>query len=133
MYILSSHLLVLSCPTCSTYSMKTYSRIPTENHIQELRWKALDKQKHRFTFLFLCVVFFSLFLFQTWITFSPIADLTSTYYKINAFKVNVLSLIFMVASVPFGFAASWVLDTYGLRTSVGVIKKYVFITAPTCI
>ena len=69
--------------------------------------------------------FFSLFLFQTWITFSPIADLTSTYYKINAFKVNVLSLIFMVASVPFGFAASWVLDTYGLRTSVGVIKKYV--------
>lgn len=56
--------------------------------------------------------------FQTWITFSPIADLTSTYYNVNAFKVNILSLIFMVASVPFGFAASWVLDTYGLRTSV---------------
>lgn len=60
--------------------------------------------------------------FQTWITFSPIADLTSTYYNINAFKVNVLSLIFMVASVPFGFAASWVLDTYGLRASVSVIN-----------
>ncbi|XP_056004844.1 solute carrier family 49 member A3-like isoform X2 [Ostrea edulis] len=55
---------------------------------------------------------------ETWITFSPIADLTSTYYNVNAFKVNILSLIFMVASVPFGFAASWVLDTYGLRTSI---------------
>lgn len=26
----------------------------------------------------------------------------------------------MVASVPFGFTASWVLDTYGLRASVSV-------------
>uniref|UniRef100_K1QVM3 Major facilitator superfamily domain-containing protein 7-a n=1 Tax=Magallana gigas TaxID=29159 RepID=K1QVM3_MAGGI len=69
-------------------------------------------------FILIVIVILNLSNAMTWITFSPIADLTSTYYNINAFKVNVLSLIFMVASVPFGFTASWVLDTYGLRSSI---------------
>ncbi|XP_062581592.1 solute carrier family 49 member A3-like [Saccostrea cucullata] len=69
-------------------------------------------------FILLVIVILNLSNAMTWITFSPIADLTSTYYDVNAFKVNILSLIFMVASVPFGFTASWVLDTYGLRTSI---------------
>ena len=61
--------------------------------------------------------------FQNWLTFSPIADLVSVYYDINAFKVNVLSLVFMVASIPFGFIASWVLDTFGLRASVSAFYQ----------
>lgn len=32
----------------------------------------------------------------------------------------------MVASVPFGFTASWVLDTYGLRSSVSVINTQLY-------
>lgn len=59
-----------------------------------------------------------LLLFQIWITFSPIADTTVPYYNITPFELNILVLVFAIASVPFGFVASWVLDTIGLRFSV---------------
>ena len=62
-----------------------------------------------------------MFFFQIWITFSPIADITAEKFKVDAFKVNVLSLIFLICSVPFGFCATWVLDTFGLRASVSII------------
>ncbi|CAG2224614.1 solute carrier family 49 member A3-like [Mytilus galloprovincialis] len=55
---------------------------------------------------------------MVWITFSPIADVTAEKFKVDAFKVNVLSLVFLICSVPFGFCASWVLDTFGLRASI---------------
>ena len=56
--------------------------------------------------------------FQIWITFSPIADTAVPYYSIDAFRLNMLVLVFAIASVPFGFLASWLLDTLGLRLSV---------------
>ena len=59
-----------------------------------------------------------LFRFQIWITFSPIADTAVPYYNIDASRLNILVLVFAIASVPFGFLASWILDTLGLRFSV---------------
>ncbi|XP_052770532.1 solute carrier family 49 member A3-like [Mya arenaria] len=53
-----------------------------------------------------------------WITFSPIADTAVPYYKITPFQLNILVLVFAIASVPFGFAASWLLDTLGLKMSL---------------
>ncbi|KAL4231241.1 Major facilitator superfamily domain-containing protein 7 [Mactra antiquata] len=55
---------------------------------------------------------------MVWITFSPIADTSVPYYSITPFQLNILVLVFAIASVPFGFIASWVLDTLGLRFSL---------------
>ena len=62
--------------------------------------------------------------FQIWITFSPIADTAVPYYSIDAFRLNVLVLVFAIASVPFGFLASWLLDTLGLRWSVSFTELF---------
>lgn len=53
-----------------------------------------------------------------WITFSPIADVTTHFYDISSSEVNWLSLVYLIASVPFGFLATWLLDTIGLRVSI---------------
>ncbi|KAK3799318.1 hypothetical protein RRG08_048825 [Elysia crispata] len=53
-----------------------------------------------------------------WIMFSPVTDQTSKYFHISPMDVNWLSLVYLVASVPSGFIASWMLDTFGLRASI---------------
>ncbi|XP_045189927.2 solute carrier family 49 member A3-like [Mercenaria mercenaria] len=53
-----------------------------------------------------------------WITFAAAADTTITFYRISSLQLNMLSMTFMFATVPLGFVASWVLDTFGLRTSL---------------
>ncbi|XP_052772964.1 solute carrier family 49 member A3-like [Mya arenaria] len=53
-----------------------------------------------------------------WITFAAAADTTVAFFEITPLKVNMLSMVFMIASIPFGFIASWVLDTFGLRASL---------------
>ncbi|XP_070541234.1 solute carrier family 49 member A3-like [Ptychodera flava] len=53
-----------------------------------------------------------------WLTFSPIADKAGEYYHVDYNKINMLSLIFMIVSIPLGLCASWLLDTFGLRASI---------------
>ncbi|GAB1607657.1 solute carrier family 49 member A3-like [Argonauta hians] len=53
-----------------------------------------------------------------WITFSPVADQTTQYFNISLSKVNWLSLVYLIATVPFGFVATWLMDTVGLRSSI---------------
>lgn len=53
-----------------------------------------------------------------WICFSPIANKTGEFFHVSDFVVNCFSLAFMVASVPLGPVASWLLDTQGLKRSV---------------
>ncbi|XP_013401658.1 solute carrier family 49 member A3 [Lingula anatina] len=53
-----------------------------------------------------------------WITYSPIADETATYYQTSLNGVNWLSLVYLVASIPFGLSATWLLDTLGLRAGI---------------
>eukprot|EP00977_Amphora_coffeiformis_P024035 scaffold14974_cov195-Amphora_coffeaeformis.AAC.42 len=50
-----------------------------------------------------------------WITFSPVADLTQTYYNVDTAHVNGLSIVFMGAYVPFTMVSSWVFSRYGIR------------------
>jgi hypothetical protein len=66
----------------------------------------------------LLFVFFR--LLQLWISFSPIADITAEFYGVDAMAVNWLSLVFLVASIPCGFFATWLLDTLGLRIGVSI-------------
>ena len=55
--------------------------------------------------------------------FSPVTDLTSKYFNITFMDVNWLSLVYLVASIPSGFIASWMLDTFGLRASVSCLFR----------
>jgi hypothetical protein len=61
-----------------------------------------------------------------WITFAAAADTTITFYGITSLQLNMLSMTFMFATVPLGFVASWVLDTFGLRTSVSITILLLF-------
>ncbi|XP_033756588.1 solute carrier family 49 member A3-like isoform X1 [Pecten maximus] len=83
------------------------SSTPSEYRTYKSRW-----------FILVVVSILNLSNAMVWITFSPIADLTAVYYKINSFQVNILSLVFLIASIPFGLTASWILDTFGLRASL---------------
>uniref|UniRef100_A0A0L8GW11 Major facilitator superfamily (MFS) profile domain-containing protein n=1 Tax=Octopus bimaculoides TaxID=37653 RepID=A0A0L8GW11_OCTBM len=53
-----------------------------------------------------------------WITFSPVADVTTRYFNITIKQVNWLSLVYLIATVPFGIAAIWLIDSVGLRSSI---------------
>lgn len=55
-----------------------------------------------------------------WITFAPIVTYARNYYDTDVFIIDGLSLVFMAVFVPLGFAASWALNTLGLRRSVVV-------------
>ncbi len=63
--------------------------------------------------------FTRLHYFQIWLSYSPIADYTGTFYDIGATKVNWLSLVYPIATIPFGFVAIWILDEFGIRQGVG--------------
>eukprot|EP01136_Pigoraptor_vietnamica_P017044 Opistho-1_new@61670 len=62
-----------------------------------------------------------------WISFSPIADITSAYYDRSLTLVNLLSQIFMICYLPLGFTSSWALDDKGLRYGVliGAVLNFV--------
>ncbi|XP_053321779.1 solute carrier family 49 member A3 [Spea bombifrons] len=53
-----------------------------------------------------------------WISFAPVADLTASFFNCTLDDVNFLSLVYVIISIPFGFGASWFLDTLGLRSAV---------------
>ncbi|XP_033633355.1 solute carrier family 49 member A3-like [Asterias rubens] len=55
---------------------------------------------------------------MAWICFAAITNITAVYYNVTPDDVNWLSLIYLIVTVPFGFLASWVLDTFGIRTGM---------------
>jgi len=50
-----------------------------------------------------------------WISFSPINTNTQNFYNINSTKVNALSLVFMIAYLPFSFASNFWYKRFGVR------------------
>jgi FLVCR family MFS transporter 7 len=55
-----------------------------------------------------------------WICYSAIADFTGRFYSINYDYVNYLSLIYMIIAVPTGFFSFWLIDNFGIRTSINL-------------
>ncbi|KAL0974260.1 hypothetical protein UPYG_G00217860 [Umbra pygmaea] len=56
----------------------------------------------------------------SWLTFAPVADLSSQFLGVTMDQVNWLSLVFMVVAIPLSFGTTWVLDTLGLRVALVV-------------
>lgn len=55
-----------------------------------------------------------------WITYAPITGLAAEFYAVTDLQIGLLSMVFMIAFIPFSIPASWVIDTYGFRKAVGI-------------
>ncbi|KAL8587046.1 hypothetical protein ACOMHN_023436 [Nucella lapillus] len=101
----------------ATADQINYGTTATVNHYQPWTQKEYTLYKRRWFIVFVvCVI--NIANAMIWICFSPITNYTTDYYNISSSQVNWLSLVYVVASIPFGFLATWLLDTLGLRTSI---------------
>ncbi|NQV50954.1 MAG: MFS transporter [Candidatus Marinimicrobia bacterium] len=55
-----------------------------------------------------------------WISFAPITGVAASYYGVSDLSIGLLSLSFMVVYIIVSVPASWMIDTYGIRLSVGL-------------
>lgn len=55
-----------------------------------------------------------------WITFAPITSSAATYFGVSDLSIGLLSMSFMIVYIIVSIPASWMIDTYGLRTAVGI-------------
>jgi FLVCR family MFS transporter 7 len=55
-----------------------------------------------------------------WINYSSIADYTGEFYSVGYDSVNFLSLIYLIVAIPAGFLSSWLIDNFGIRTSINI-------------
>jgi MFS family permease len=55
-----------------------------------------------------------------WIAYAPITGLAADFYGVTDLQIGLLSMVFMIAFIPFSIPASWVIDTYGFRKAVGI-------------
>jgi MFS family permease len=55
-----------------------------------------------------------------WITFAPITGSAASFYGVSDLSIGLLSMCFMIAYLVVSIPASWVIDTYGFRTAVGI-------------
>jgi MFS family permease len=65
-------------------------------------------------------MFINLTIQMLWITYAPITGLAAEYYGVTDLQIGLLSMVFMIAFIPFSIPASWVIDTYGFRRGVGI-------------
>ena len=55
-----------------------------------------------------------------WISYAPITSLAATYYGVSELWIGLLAMSFMIAFIPLSLPASWLIDTRGFRTAVGL-------------
>ncbi|XP_070541018.1 solute carrier family 49 member A3-like isoform X1 [Ptychodera flava] len=53
-----------------------------------------------------------------WLSFSPAATVVAEYYNVSDKSINLFSMMYLFLSLPMGFVATYLLDTYGLRPSI---------------
>ena len=54
-----------------------------------------------------------------WITFAPITGDAAAFYNVSPLQIGYLSMIFMGVFIFVSIPASWAIDTFGIRKSVG--------------
>jgi MFS family permease len=55
-----------------------------------------------------------------WITFAPITGDAAAYYNVTPLQIGLLSMSFMIVFIFVSIPASWAIDTFGIRKSVGL-------------
>lgn len=65
-------------------------------------------------------MFINLTIQMLWISYAPITGLAAEFYGVTDLQIGLLSMVFMIAFIPFSIPASWVIDTFGIRIGVGL-------------
>ena len=55
-----------------------------------------------------------------WITFAPITSEATHYYGVSDLWIGILSMCFMIVYILVSIPASWIIDSYGIKTGVGI-------------
>ncbi len=55
-----------------------------------------------------------------WITFAPVTGAAAEFYGVQPLDIGLLSMIFMIVYLFMSIPASWLLDSRGLRTGLGL-------------
>lgn len=108
--------IAIEDPT-STTSNAT-SNDSTKIKVYKMRW-----------YILLCICMANISNAINWINFSSIADFTGQFYKIDYELVNYLSLVYLILATPAGFFSFWLIDTFGVRSSVNIGSWFNFIGA----
>lgn len=78
-------------------------------------------QIYPYRWVVLLVFMFSVAVNQLlWITFAPITSAAAEFYHVSDLSIGLLSVSFMIVYIFLSIPASWVIDTYGIRTAVGI-------------
>jgi cyanate permease len=76
---------------------------------------------YRYRWVVLAAFMFVVIMNQLlWITFAPITSSAASYYQATDLSIGLLSMSFMIVYILISLPASWVIDTYGMKTAVGI-------------
>src|SRR5665811_1845821 len=64
-------------------------------------------------------MFVNLTIQVLWICFAPISGVAAEFYGVSELRVGLLAMLFMIVFIPLSLPASWAIDTFGFRKSVG--------------
>jgi len=65
-------------------------------------------------------LFINLTMQMLWITFAPITSIAADYYGVSELRIGFLSMIFMIAFIPFSIPSSWAIDKFGFKIAVSI-------------
>lgn len=76
---------------------------------------------YRYRWVVLLVFMLSVAVNQLlWITFAPITSAAAAFFQVSDLSIGILSVSFMIVYIFLSIPASWVIDTYGIRSAVGI-------------
>ena len=55
-----------------------------------------------------------------WVALAPVTTEAAAYYGVTPMSIGFLSMIFMLVYIVVSIPASYIIDTYGIRTGIGV-------------
>ncbi len=83
--------------------------------------QSTDYKVYGYRWIVLSVYMFIIVVNQMmWITFAPVTTDAVSFYHVSDLKIGMLSMIFMIVYLVVSVPASWIIDTYGIRTGVGI-------------
>jgi MFS family permease len=83
--------------------------------------QATTYKVYRYRWVVLAAFMFVVIMNQLlWITYAPITSTAASYYQATDLSIGLLSMSFMIVYILVSLPASWVIDTYGMKTAVGI-------------
>lgn len=64
--------------------------------------------------------FINLTIQTLWISYAPISIAAGSYYGVDDLRIGLFAMSFMIAFIPLSLPASWAIDRFGFRLSVGI-------------